>query len=352
MERVNHNRIILVVIVLGVVGVIFYLTFQVIKPFIGIISTAGIFAIFLNPVYNRLKSLTAKSRLSAFLSVISLLSFIIIPLGLLISSLFNEAVDATKFISTNPEWINSSQSAIEDRLSSLPAPFQLEDFNLEEQIYQLLSFLASNLGTVAAWSFGIILNLFFALLTIYFLLINQNKIATYVQELNLFPKRYYKLITSRIVEIVNGTVRGYLLVIALQFVVGFAGFTLFQIPTALLLGSLYGLSSMLPVVGGFLLWVPVVIWQMVSGNISAAIMLTLWFLLLSFLIENIIAPKIIGQHTKLHQLFIMFSVFGGIQYFGLLGMILGPVVIALAFVALTILKEFATDKQFKQDETA
>jgi len=120
----------------------------------------------------------------------------IIPLGLLISSLLAEVMVVTRSIRTNPEWINSFQSVIEGQLRSLQAPVQLDDLNLDEQIYQLLSFLAGNLGTVAVRSFEMILNLFFALLTIYFLLINQNKITTYIQDLNLFPKRYFQLIIA------------------------------------------------------------------------------------------------------------------------------------------------------------
>ena len=341
-NKIHIKQFIFAGITLGVIGTILYLTFQVFKPFFGIIVTAGIFTIFLNPLFSVLESLTKKRRLSALLTIFSLLLFIVIPLGFLVGSLFAEVGSVSRSLQANPEWINSIQSTIDYQIKSLQIPISLSDFNLNEQVYQLLSFLARNLGTVALQSGGVILNLFLALITVYFLLINQKQIFVYISHLDLFPRQYVKLIKSRIIEIVNGTVRGYLLVVTLQLIVGVSGFLLFQISAAVLLGSLYGLSSLLPVVGGFLLWVPVVIWQLAMGNITAAILLAIWFLSLSFLVENIIAPKIIGQSTKLHQLFVMFSVFGGIQYFGLLGMVLGPIVIALAFVALTILKEIVT----------
>jgi predicted PurR-regulated permease PerM len=342
MNKNNQNTIkqlVLAGITLGVIGTILYLTYQVVKPFLGIIVTAGIFTIFLNPLFNKFESVTKKHRLSALLTILSLLLFIVIPLGFLVSSLFAEVGSVSRSLQANPEWINSLQATIDNQIKSLPIPVALSEFNVSDQAYQLLSYLARNLGTVALQSGGIVLSVFFALITVFFLLTNQKQIFNYISHLNLFPRPYLKLITSRIIEIVNGTVRGYLLVIALQLMVGVSGFWLFQIPAAILLGSLYGVSSLLPVVGGFLLWVPVVIWQVAIGNIATAVLLVIWFLSLSFMVENIIAPKIIGESTKLHQLLVMFSVFGGIQYFGLLGMVLGPVVIALAFVALTILKE-------------
>jgi predicted PurR-regulated permease PerM len=344
----NHlKQFIFAGITLGVIGTILYLAFQVIKPFLGILVTAGIFTIFMNPLFGKFKSQTKKLRVSALLTVFSLLLFIVIPLGLLISSLFAEVGSVSRSLQANPERINSFQGVIDNQIRLWQIPVSLNEFNVNEQVYQSLSFLARNLGVVALQSGGLILNLFFALITVYFLLINQKQIFAYITHLNLFPKQYLKRIKSRIIEIVNGTVRGYLLVVALQLVVGIIGFVLFQVPAAILLGSLYGISSLLPVIGGFLLWVPVVVWQVAVGNTASAIILSIWFLLLSFIVENIVAPKIIGESTKLHQLFVMFSVFGGIQYFGLLGMVLGPVVIALTFVALTILKEAVTTDSIK-----
>lgn len=342
-----YRRFILGAVVIGFMVTIFYMTFHVISPFLGILATAVIFSIFLNPIYKWLTKATSKDSLAAFLTVLSFLFFIIFPLGSLISGLFSEGVSVARSIQTDPGWIDSAQTEVENRLNSLQIPVDIKDLNVNEQIYQSLSFITGSLRTVVFRSAGVLLDLFFTLITIYFLLKNQKRISTFIQDLNLFPKQYLKQISSRITEIVNGTVKGYLLVVVLQLLAGVAGFFIFQIPAAILLGSVYGLSSLLPVVGGLLIWVPVVIWQFAIGNTLEALMITMWFLLLSFLIENIISPKIIGKTAKLHQLLVMFSVFGGIQYFGLLGLVLGPVIIALAFVALSILKEMVADRQPK-----
>lgn len=342
-----HNRLILTGIVLTVIGIIFYLTFQVVKPFFGVIATALIFTIFLNPLYLKLLRVTDHKVASAILTVVTLFLFMIIPLGLLTSNLLSEVLELSRSLQGNTEWIDSTQSTIEHQLAAFKIPLKMSDFNLNEQIYQSLTFITRNLGSLAVRSGGVLLDLFFVIITVYFLLTKQGTIAQYLNHQKLFPKHYLKVITTRSSEIVNGTVRGYLLVVVLQLVVGLVGFLIVQIPGALLLGSLYGFSSLLPLIGGFLVWIPIVVWQLFVGNVTTAIFLTVWFLVLSFAVENIIAPKIIGNNTKLHQLFIMFSIFGGIQYFGLIGLVLGPVVIALAFVAISMLNEITSEKELK-----
>lgn len=343
-NHIYHAGVITTGIALFIIGLIFFLTFQVIKPFFGIFATAGVLAIFLKPIYEKFLTHTGKKGLSSLLTILTLFLFIIIPLGLLISNLLSEVLEISKILQDNPGWMTLFQSQVENQLGVMQIPVNINDINIDGQIYQSLTFLIRSLGAVTLRSGAILLNLFFTLITIYFFLAKQNEITDYVKNVNLFPKQFSDLITSRTIEIVNGTVRGYLLVIVLQLVVGVVGFLLTQTTAALLLGSLYGVSSLLPLVGGFLVWIPVVVWQLITGNVAAAIFLTAWFLLSSFVVENIIAPKIVGQKTKLHQLAIMFSVFGGIQYFGLIGMVLGPVVVALFFVAISILKEITTNK--------
>jgi len=335
----NLKQSVFVGITLVVVTTILFLTFQTLKPFLGILVTSGILMIFINPVFKKINEYTKKPQLSAFFTIFAVLLFVVIPIGLLGSSLIAETGSALKSIQSNPELISTLQTTIDTQIKAWQLPISVKDFDIKEQVYQILSFLARNLGAFALQSGAFLLNLFFVFITVFYLLINQKQLLNYLMALNLFPSKHFAQIKTRVVEIVKGTLRGYLLVVTLQLVAGISGFLIFQIPSALLLGAIYGISSLFPIVGGFLIWVPVAIWQVAVGDTVSAIMLSIWFLSLSFLVENIIAPKIIGDSTKLHQLVVMFSVFGGIQYFGLLGMVLGPVIIALAFVSLSILKE-------------
>ena len=86
---------------------------------------------------------------------------------------------------------------------------------------------------------------------------------------------------------------------------------------------------MIPLAGSFLVWLPLSIYLMTNGHWTKAVLLIVWGALVVSTIDNFLRPKIIRNQTRLHELFVFFSVLGGISVFGLLGIVLGPVVLAI-----------------------
>jgi predicted PurR-regulated permease PerM len=87
--------------------------------------------------------------------------------------------------------------------------------------------------------------------------------------------------------------------------------------------------SMVPMLGAFIVWVPAAIYLALSGHYVKALMLAAWGTLVIGMIDNFLRPKLVGSRTRLHELLIFFSVLGGLNVFGVLGVVLGPVVMAL-----------------------
>ena len=85
---------------------------------------------------------------------------------------------------------------------------------------------------------------------------------------------------------------------------------------------------MIPIAGSFLVWLPLSIYLIATGHWTKAVLLIAWGALAVSTIDNFLRPKLIRNQTKLHELFVFFSVLGGISVFGLLELVLGPVVIA------------------------
>jgi predicted PurR-regulated permease PerM len=92
---------------------------------------------------------------------------------------------------------------------------------------------------------------------------------------------------------------------------------------------LMGFVCMIPVAGSFLVWLPLSIYLMLNGHWTKAVVLIVWGAVVVSSIDNFLRPKLVGNQTRLHELFIFFSVLGGISMFGLLGIVLGPVVLAI-----------------------
>jgi len=97
----------------------------------------------------------------------------------------------------------------------------------------------------------------------------------------------------------------------------------------MLWGVLLGIVCMIPIAGSFLIWLPAAIYLGLTGHWTKAVLLVLWGALVISSIDNLLRPRFMRQYTKLHELFVFFSVLGGIKVFGLLGIVLGPVVLAV-----------------------
>ena len=95
---------------------------------------------------------------------------------------------------------------------------------------------------------------------------------------------------------------------------------------------------MIPVAGSFLVWLPAAIYLMLTGHLTKGILLIIWGALVISTIDNFLRPKLIKNQTKLHELFVFFSVLGGMSVFGLLGIVLGPVVLAITLGLLDTFK--------------
>ena len=97
--------------------------------------------------------------------------------------------------------------------------------------------------------------------------------------------------------------------------------------------------SLIPIVGTMLVWLPTGIYLMAAGHLWKGIILILWGALVVGTIDNIIRPLVIGSKVELHPLLLLFSLLGGLQVFGFIGIFIGPVVISVIAALIIMLRE-------------
>ena len=97
--------------------------------------------------------------------------------------------------------------------------------------------------------------------------------------------------------------------------------------------------SMIPMAGSFLVWVPAAAFLALTGALLKAGILVVWGLLVIGSIDNFLSPRLVGKRARLHELLIFFSVLGGLQVFGVLGLVLGPVVVAITLALIEMVSE-------------
>jgi predicted PurR-regulated permease PerM len=133
--------------------------------------------------------------------------------------------------------------------------------------------------------------------------------------------------------VIRATVKGNLLVAALQGALGGLAFWVLDVGAPLLCGVLMACLSLLPVLGSALVWLPVAAWLLVSGATWQGLALLAWGLLVIGLLDNLLRPLLVGKDTRLPDYVVMITTLGGITVFGLNGFVLGPAIAAM-FVAI------------------
>lgn len=325
---------------LFVVFWLLYLLFRILTPFLSIFLAAFILGIFLNPLFTYLNQRLHLSRtISAAIAIFVSILAVSIPLSIIIARLISETGDVLQFIQANAGIRNELIQMVYSHLNQWGIATQNLEFEINKHIIASLRFVSTSLTSIFSQTVELILNCLLTLLVTFYFLINKETIIKYVTRVNPLSQSDAERLTSRAIEVMTATIRGNLIVIAIQAVLGGVGFAVFGFSSPVLLGVLYGLASLIPVVGITLVWLPGVAYLILSGNLAGGIGLAVWCVIFNLLMDNVISPKIVAGKTRLHPLFILFGVLGGIQLFGLFGIILGPTIIALSFIALEMYRQ-------------
>jgi predicted PurR-regulated permease PerM len=125
-------------------------------------------------------------------------------------------------------------------------------------------------------------------------------------------------------------------------------FLVLDLPSALLWGVMMFLLSTIPMAGAAIVWAPAAIYLFATGHWIKAVLLVAWGSLVIGMIDNVLRPRLVGKRAKLHELIIFFSVLGGLQVFGVLGLFVGPVVAAIALALVEVFQHSEVDVTAQQ----
>lgn len=150
-----------------------------------------------------------------------------------------------------------------------------------------------------------------------------------------------RLVLTRFDEVVKGAVYGNTIVALLEGFIGWLAFWSVGLPSPILWGAVMAITAYIPFVGAALVWFPAAIYLAIQGAYVQSAVLVVVGIVLSVIIDELVRNVIVGKASKLHSLVIFFSVIGGIQFFGLVGIVAGPLVVA---VAVTLLEAYRSEK--------
>ena len=330
----------------GITLIALYLTWRIVSPFVDVIVWAVVLVIVFYPVHEALLRRTRRPGLSAVLTVMAVIALVVLPV-LVVGSAAVGQLGSTATVAqsslhalladpyANP-WVQKF-TALTSGYVDLTQVFSHENLNsLATSVSQIL--LKGTFGVVGG-AVGFVAKLFFVLFTMFYLFRDAPLAVSRLQDLLPMSQTRSGEMLRHIREVINASVYGVVAIAMLQGALG--GFMLWVlgVSAALLLGVLMGVFSMVPVVGGALVWLPTVIVLLIAGHTTSAIVLAVWCVLVVGSVDNFLRPKLVGGRTQMHDLMIFFSVLGGVQVFGMMGLLLGPVVFAITMALLAVFRE-------------
>ena len=344
----EHNQVARWFFLLLATGVLF-VYWKVMEPFFIVLVTAGIAAVILSPIEGYLRERLGSARLSSALIVFVLGVAILSPL-LAGGAVLTQQVGDLLEVSREQGGTLFRDFGLEKLpiFDKLPRPWQerLVQLRPGEVMGIVVGWLSENFNVTSALSsgLGLIFKFFLFFICVFFCLLDRERIYKELLALSPFKDTVDRTIVTRMIDTVRGVVFGAIIVAMVQAVVGGIGMAIFGVPGWLIWASMLVVAAQVPIVGTSLIMGPVVAYLYLSGETGAALGMLIWAMVAVGLIDNLLSPLIVGTRTRMHTLLILLSILGGIEYFGAIGFILGPTILAAFLVVVELYKSGILEK--------
>ena len=327
----------------------FYLFYHILSPFLGPIVWAILLTIVFYPLFQKLQRLLKKKEgLSALVMTLLVILVIVLPSTFLMISLANEVVDAyhnlEEMIKTGRlqaymeqvreiapiKWTWAKLGQYMDLSHADPFEFLLKNLR------QVSTFLFNQTSKILKGLSSFLIGFFFALLSLYYFFKDGNRLLGSLRELVPIPSRERDLILLRFKDMIYAAIYGGIVVAIVQGLLGGLIFWILGISSPILWGTAMAFLSFIPIGGTALIWAPASFLFIIQGNFLKAIILFLFGALVISMVDNFLRPRLISSKTNIHPLLLFFSVLGGIQAFGLIGIVAGPLIVTLCLTLIEI----------------
>ncbi|MEK7494257.1 MAG: AI-2E family transporter [Patescibacteria group bacterium] len=323
-------------ILLTLVGVAVFFIF---RPFItAIIAAAIISALFKRP-YNFLERVMHGHRgIAAFFTCILVILIIVTPILIVLSMAIGEASSIYGALGeqTKIEQFIDKTITLSENVPILNLVIDRDTLNQERLLLDAKQLSGNALGLLQAAYTSIshfIFWIFVMFFTLFYFLIDGKRALRYIMRMSPLRNEHDKLLVEKFVSISRATLKGTLVVGAIQGFIGGVVFWIAGVPSPAIWGFIMLLFSMIPLVGTAVVWLPTALIMLALGNVWQGVFIIAVGAGVISTIDNILRPKLVGRDTQMHPLMIFFATLGGISVFGLPGFIMGPIIISL-FMAL------------------
>ncbi len=331
-NRFYNFVLIIIVILLG------YLSYKTLDPFLSPIMWAIVLSLIFYPVYAYILKHVRYKSVASVATLFIIILILIGPFSYFTYMLSQELINLVSHFQGQNDNTNIIQSLLAHPLVNSVVQKLLAAFNITEQ--ELYTTISTNLVNFAKQSTGLIksgfgnilaggMNFILVLFSIFFFLEDGPVFIEKLENFMPFSHKQRTRLLRQTKDIVISTIYGGIIVGMAQGLIGGITFAALGIHSPVFWGLAMFVTSFLPVVGSFIIWGPAVAYLLFQTSYLKAIVLLIVGILIIGMVDNILRPLIVGGKMKMPTIVIFFSILGGIQVFGFIGLILGPLVLAL-----------------------
>jgi predicted PurR-regulated permease PerM len=328
------------------------LVWQIMKPFLPPVFFAMVLAIVCYPLHERVLARVRRPGPAALVSVLLVLALVLTPAVLIAAKVVNEAGQLYQTLAAQSaakggwsEWVTQKvEGPVEWAASRTGIAVPRIQTMLLERAEWLSGRLVRWMGTLAGDITATISQTGICFITLYFLLRGGRRARSWVVRVAPMERARAEELLSTAAGAIVANVSGTLAVAAAQGALVGIGFLFTGLHSPVLWGVSAAFCSLIPLVGAALVWVPGVVVLALSGAWGKAIFLAVWGAAVVGLADNVIRPMLLAGRVRMNMLLILFSLLGGMQFFGLSGLIAGPVLFSVAFALFRLFGEVIEER--------
>lgn len=328
-------------------------------PFFGAILWGTVMAIVFAPLFRRLSGPMQQSPSAAALTtILIIIVLVILPLTVIATSLMQEAASLYDMIHADKLdfglYFHQVWDALPASIQNMMAQLGLTNLGAVQEklavgLRQGSQFLATQILNIGQFTFHFVVNFCIMLYLLFFFLRDGNALFNSIKKAVPLHVEQQRALFTKFTTAVRATVKGGILVAVLQGMLGGLIFWFLGIHAPLLWGVIMAFLSLLPAIGASLVWLPVAIYLLATGAIWQGLVLIAFGALVMGMADNFLRPALVGKDTKLPNYVVLISTLGGLQMFGLNGLVIGPAIAAMFMVVWEI---FAASRQEHCNDTS
>lgn len=317
-----------------------------IRQYLGAIFWAVILAGIFYPVQARFETLTkGKISISALLTLLTLFVAVFIPLYFLGNAVVQQSIGLYQQVTTNQNVLQDSFEVVNGIIPldewMMTLGMDADDLRakITESAQSISGYIFSGAAKFGQNTLQFVAQFVIMFYVLFFFLKDGPRLLEKLMHLIPLGDRKEKRLYRKFMSVSRATIKGTLIIGAVQGVLGGILFWSVGISAPVLWGALMAVLSIIPAVGSFLIWGPVGLFLLFTGNLVQGVIVLIVGSFVISLVDNVLRPPLVGKDTEMHEALILLSTLGGLSVFGISGFVIGPILAAFFVVMWEMFEE-------------